>query len=197
MEWGAKCVQADAIIRGVVIDLVLLTKRTDDSRGFSSEKNVDEDFSGPHAVAIVRVTDVLKGRSQGYSGIIFVPCGYDFDESPAELTKSKDYILFLHHMGENYFRPLDPFSMHRVQVDRVSKSGFDTESDFKDEAAKTETEPLSEFKKQIAETLRLAAVHEAQQTAPGSKKGGAGQPATRSESKPESGDKPQPGEKEP
>jgi hypothetical protein len=196
MEWGAKCVRADAIIRGVVIDMILLTKRTDDSRGLSRERIVDKDFSGPHAVAIVRVTDVLKGPAENYPPIMFIPCGYDFDESPAELTRSKDYILFLHHMGANYFQPLDPFSMHRVQVDRVSKSGFDTESDFKDEAAKTETVPLSEFKNQIAETLRVAAAHHMEHTARGNnQKGeqdGTEQPATHPESKSEGGDKPQP-----
>jgi hypothetical protein len=179
-----------------VVDVIPLTKGTEDSGGHRIEKNVDEDFTGPHAVAILRVTDVLKGPAENYPSVMFIPCGYDYDESPAELTKSKDYILFLRHMGGNYFSPLDPFSMHRVQVNRVAKSGLDTDSDFKKENIKTKTVQLSEFTAQIAEALQVATDHKEERRAHWDKQkgeqAGSGQPATRPESKSEGGDKPQP-----
>lgn len=156
LEWDEKCKKADAIVRGVVIDVVPLTKQVEDSGGFTSEKNSDEDFTGPHAVALVRVTEILKGEATDLAGVIFVPCGYDFDESPAELTKTKEYALFLEKMGHNYFHPLDPFSMHRVQMGRVGNSGFDTASDFDAGKKAVESMTCEEFAKRVRRALGTA-----------------------------------------
>lgn len=151
-----KAATADAIVRGVVVNVIQLAVSTSDSRGASVEKITDKNFSGPNAVAIVRVTDQLKGDFKPDHGIIFVPCGYDFDESPAELTVAKEYMLFLKSMGHNYYHPTTAYSTHRVQMGRVSTSGIDTESYFEPQASPEETLPLEEFMKQVKEALTPA-----------------------------------------
>lgn len=129
IDLKAKCDKSDAIVRGVVVDIVTVAKDIKDSRG-SDQKILEGEWTGPSSVAIVRVVSVLKGDIKSMDTIIFVPCGYGFDESPCELTKSKDYILFLKSMGHNYYHPVNPFSMHRVQKDMVGMGGFDWEGDF-------------------------------------------------------------------
>jgi hypothetical protein len=151
--FDARCNGADAIVRGVVVEMVPVTGPVADSRGHAGEKITDGGFTGPNAVAIVRVTDLLKGERDRIQGLIFVPCGYDFDESPAELTKSKEYFLFLRSMGYHYFHPLDAFSMHRVQGGRVSLSGFDWDEDFKVGADEAKSTPVEGFVEKIRKSV--------------------------------------------
>ncbi|RYZ91347.1 MAG: hypothetical protein EOP06_06985 [Proteobacteria bacterium] len=148
-----KAAEADVIARGVVVKIIQLTAQVTDSGGSNTGKNTDEGFSGPHAIAVVRVTDTLKGQLKSQQGIIFVPCGYSFDESPAELTATKEYVLFLQDMGRSYYHPTTAFSTHRVQAGRVGKSGFDYDGDFKAEKIQGDTQAIEEFVKQIKEAL--------------------------------------------
>lgn len=150
VEFGEKCKRSDAIIRGVVVDIVTVAGTTKNSRG-QEESILEEEWSGPRSVAIVRIVSVLKGDAKSLNTIMFIPCGYDFDESPCELTKSKDYILFLESMGHGYFHPLDPFSMHRVQKDQVGMSGFDWEGDFDPKEQNGKSIAIEEFTKRVAD----------------------------------------------
>lgn len=154
MTWEDKCIGSDAIIRGEVVELIQLPKGVESPKGSTPEKVTDAGFSGPHSVAVVRVTDVVKTNIGDLQKIIFIPCGYDFDESPAELTKAKDYILFLRSMGENYFHPMDYCSTHRVQKENVGLSGLDTDADFIEEVLEEESVKREEFVRRIIEVLK-------------------------------------------
>lgn len=162
LGWSEKCASADAIVRGVVIDIVQLTKHAPDSRGSSIERNVDKDFAGPHAVAIVKAIEILKGDEEKLNGVFFIPCGFDFDESPAELTQTKEYVFFLRQMGYSYFHPLDPFSMHRMQRGRVGLSGFDTDSDLEEGAKSGESVSYEEFVDRVRKSLEAEGQSEAE-----------------------------------
>ena len=153
IEFKKKCEQSDAIVRGVVVDIVVVAKDIKDSRG-SDQKILEGEWTGPGSVAIVRVVSVLKGDIKSIGTIILVPCGYSFDESPCELTKSKDYILFLESMGHNYYHPIHPFGMHRVQKDMVGMSGFDWEGDFDPKAQNGKAITLEEFTKRIVDAKK-------------------------------------------
>ena len=151
IDFNTKCKKSDAIVRGVVIDMVKVARNVEDSRG-GDEKILEGEWSGPESVAVIRVISVIKGDAKKVNTIIFVPCGYNFDESPCELTKSKEYILFLESMGRNYFHPLDPFCMHRVQKEKVGMSGFDWGGDFDPENKDAKAIKLEEFIARIKKT---------------------------------------------
>lgn len=153
VEFKKKCNQSDVILRGVVTDIVTVANDVKDSRG-SDQKVLEGDWTGPSSVAVIRVVSILKGDTKKLNTIIFVPCGYSFDESPCELTKSKDYILFLESMGHNYYHPLESFSMHRVQKERVGMSGFDWEGEFEPNAQNAEVISLEEFTKRVMEAIK-------------------------------------------
>ena len=153
---GEKCSRADGIVRGVVVDIVPVTRPTEDSSGLGAEKTTDREFTGPNAIAVVRVVEVLKGSPTVIRGTILVPCGYDFDESPSELTETKDYLLFLRSMGHGYFHPLDPFSTHRIQLGRISQSGIDSDADFEGNNEGKAPLPYGEFAAQVRELLNKA-----------------------------------------
>src|SRR5690606_18773702 len=55
---GEKCSRADGIVRGVVVDIVPVTRPTEDSSGLGAEKTTDREFTGPNAIAVVRVVEV-------------------------------------------------------------------------------------------------------------------------------------------
>ena len=144
--------KSDAIVRGVVVDIVTVAGQVKDSRG-GDENILEGDWSGPSSVAVIRVVSLIKGNAKNINTIIFVPCGYDFDESPCELTKSKDYILFLRSMGHGYYHPLGPFCMHRVQKDIVGMSGFDWKGDFDPKNKNGKSISLEEFTRRVKEAL--------------------------------------------
>ena len=148
----AKSVQSDVIIRGIVLDIVTVAGEAVDSRG-GTEDVLEGDWTGPSSVAVVRVVSVLKGDSKKIPSVVFVPCGYSFDESPCELTTSKDYIFFLESMGRRYFHPLDPYCMHRVQDGLVGMSGFDWDEDFEADERPESTMTLQEFVARIEEAI--------------------------------------------
>ena len=152
IEFGEKCKRSDAVIRGVVVDIVTVAGQVKNSSG-SDEDILEGDWTGPKSLAVIRVVSVMKGNSKKINTVIFVPCGYSFDESPCELTKSKDYILFLESMGHNYYHPLGPFCMHRVQKEMVGMSGFDWEGDFDPKNKNAKTIALDEFTKRVKEGL--------------------------------------------
>ena len=153
LEFGSKCKRSDAIVRGVVIDIVTVAGVVESSGG-GEEAILEEDWAGPTSLAVIRVVSVIKGDSKSIGSFVFVPCGYNFDESPCELTESKDYILFLESMGRNYFHPLGPFCMHRVQKEVVGMSGFDWGGDFDPENKSRETVSLDEFVRRIKTATR-------------------------------------------
>ena len=68
-------------------------------------------------------------------------------------------------MGRNYFHPLGPFCMHRVQKGLVGLSGFDWEGDFDPENKNGETSPLEEFVRRIKEVTERKA-NKSEQTTP-------------------------------
>lgn len=147
-----KSSKSDVIVRGVVVDVVTVAKQVKDSnRG--DENILGGAWSGPSSVAIIRVVSLIKGDSKNMNTIIFVPCGYNFDESPSELTKSKDYILFLRSMGHNYYHPLGPFCMHRVKKGAVGMSGFDWEGDFDPKNKNGKSIALEDFTQRINKAL--------------------------------------------
>jgi hypothetical protein len=148
IEFAEKCGRSDAILRCVVIHIVTVAGGVRDSRG-SEEDVLEGEWTGPSSVAVARVVRVIKGDSKKIGSIILIPCGYGMDESPCELTESKDYILFLESMGRNYFHPLGPFCIHRVQQDSVGMSGFDWEGDFDPDREDRETATLEEFIRRI------------------------------------------------
>lgn len=152
IEFEEKCNRSDAIIRGVVLNIVTVAQKTKSSSGHEGSL-LEGGFTGPSSVAVIRVVKVLKGDSEKVGPIIFVPCGYSFDESPCELTQSKDYILFLKSMGHNYFHPLGPFCMHRVQKEVVGMSGFDWEGDFNLKSKNREIASIEEFLKLIKKAV--------------------------------------------
>ncbi|RYD48401.1 MAG: hypothetical protein EOP85_03625 [Verrucomicrobiaceae bacterium] len=144
-----KVAKADVIARGVVVKIIQLTTDITDSRGPSSEEVTDKGFSGPNAIALFRVTETLKGKLEPNQSVVFVPCGYSFDESPSELTDTKEYVLFLKDLTRNYYHPTTSYSIHRVQDGRVCISGFDWDENFKPENIEKETEPVGKFIQKI------------------------------------------------
>ncbi|WAC21673.1 hypothetical protein OVA24_09775 [Luteolibacter sp. SL250] len=153
-SWKDKCAGADVIVRGVVVDVVQLVGKVKDSRGSELETITDGGYTGPSAVAIFRVTAVVKEGDYLTESVIFIPCGYNHDENPAELTKTKEYFLFLRSMGSNYFDPLNNVAMHRVQKGRVDLEGGDGDNAFGSEAGKDKTTDDEDFVKRIREALR-------------------------------------------
>ena len=150
LELKEKCEKADLIVRAVVIDVVRLT-------GDPSEGRItSEDYYGPHSVALVRVVEVLKSGEGRREGVILVPCGHDIDESPGELTKAKDYLLFLKSMGHNYFHPVDAYSTHRISAGRVALSGLDDDSAFEADAGEVKTEAYDRYCAHIKGLLAAA-----------------------------------------
>ncbi|MGJ8655005.1 MAG: hypothetical protein ACSHX6_01035 [Akkermansiaceae bacterium] len=143
-----KCEKSDAIVRGVVVDIIDLTPIGKASGGSGKA------FSGPHSVALVRVEGVFKGESVKEGGIIFIPCGYSFDESPCELTKSREYFLFLGSMGRNYYHPLGSYCMHLVRGGKVGMSGFDWEGEFESKSENARTVGVDEFVGKIKTGLK-------------------------------------------
>ncbi|MBK1790690.1 hypothetical protein [Persicirhabdus sediminis] len=155
LKFAEKCERSDAIIRGVVLDIITVAGEVEDSSG-GKESILEGAWTGPHSIAVIRVVSVIKDDENQVDSVIFVPCGYSYDESPCELTKSKDYILFLDSMSRNYFHPLGPFCMHRVKNELVGMSGFDWDGDFDSSNENRETVPLEEFVKRIKDDAARA-----------------------------------------
>ena len=135
-----------------MIDIVQVAGKVETPKGHQ-ESIYKGDWAGPSAVAVVRVISAIKGEPRDIGSIILVPCGYDFDESPCELTKTKEYILFLESMGRNYFHPLGPFCMHRVHGGIVGMSGFDWDGDFDPKNTNRETSPVEDFIRRIKDAI--------------------------------------------
>jgi len=155
LDFGMRCGTADVIVRGVVVDIVPLVARGRESK--RGEKEADDDFGGPMNVAIVRVTDVVKPGAEtkikGPAGLIYVPCGYNFDESPCELTDGKEYVLFLKAGGNNFFNAVDFMSTNRVVNGVVGMSGIDGDLDFDGTSEEKDRLPYEAFVKRVRGAL--------------------------------------------
>lgn len=149
MSLPEKARGSDTIVRGVVLKIIPLSIEVSDSRGPHPGKIPSEKFAGPNCVALVRVIEAVKGKVR--EDVIFVPCGYNFDESPGELTEAKEYLLFLKSMGNNYHHPLHASCTHLIENSRVSISGNDHDGDFEPDEIADKTVSYADFVKQIRE----------------------------------------------
>src|SRR5690606_8876523 len=132
MTLERKSVESGLIIQGKVVSVIDLSVQgvvLETKESMKSEV-LSKEFSGPTAVALVYVEKVVKGDLKFLGTVVYVPCGYSFDESPSELTKSVRYVLFLEAMGRNFFHPLGPYCIHRIFEEKVGLSGFDWKGDF-------------------------------------------------------------------
>lgn len=149
MGFEDKCKNSELIIQCKVLDIISLSPGGL-QLGKGNELKSNKNYAGPNSVALVHVQQIFKGNRKLLNTVIFIPCGYKFDESPCELSKSIKYVLFLEMMGRNFYHPLDPYCMHRISMDKVGLSGFDWEGDFDPKSKNGRNMPISEFIEKIA-----------------------------------------------
>jgi hypothetical protein len=97
-------------------------------------------YLGPTSIAAAKITSVWKmpsnerrfmsdesgeekNRLPALPETIMIPCEYDYEAQPSNLTAGRTYIVFLQSMGRNFYHPLDPASTHVIQADRVAHFG--------------------------------------------------------------------------
>jgi len=152
MSFDDKCQKSDMIVQGEVVNVTNLFPNG--SRPNEGGDKDNEKYFGPKSVAVFRVQKVIKGDSKYLNRLILIPCQYDSDISPSELTKSKNYVLFLEQMGRGYFHPLAPSCTHRVLNNRVGLSGLDWDGDFDSEIINGENISLPEFIEDITKSVK-------------------------------------------
>ena len=145
-----KCQKSNLIIQGSVLRIIDLSYADDKS----NDLKLNQDYAGPNSVALVRVQKVVKGDKKYMGTVIFVPCGYNFDASPSELSNSIKYVLFLKEMGHNYYHPTGSYCMHRILKDRIGLSGFDWEGEFSSKSKNAKTSLLNQFIQNLEKILR-------------------------------------------
>ena len=156
LSFDQKCYDSDLIVHGAVIDIVSVTVPEEKAKKIEG-LIVKEPYGGPNSVALVQVKRVVKGGARLLNRVVLVPCGYDFNESPSELTKGKEYVLFLEKMGHGFFHPLDPQCTHRVIKEQVAISGFDHDIPLDPERRDPSHVRMNLFIEQITESLKKSA----------------------------------------
>ena len=151
MSLEDKCEKSDLIVQGLVLEIIDLYDFTDKSK---KTRFTDRKFGGPYSLALVRVKNVLKGEQTLKDKVIYIPCEYNFDESPCELTKSVEYILFMDGMDRNFYQPLDSFCIHRILDNKIGLSGFDWAGEFTSESNNAKTLLLSQFIQNVKKILQ-------------------------------------------
>lgn len=98
---------ADAILRIVVVSHDAL------------KMNEGEEFSF-QALAKCRVIEDYKGNYKG-GEFIYIPCAYNFDESPSPIEMEGDYVVMLETMKVAALaHPVAWNAVHRVKIDKVA-----------------------------------------------------------------------------
>lgn len=142
------------IIKGTVKKVEVLF----DAKPTKGVGQIDGHYFGPSSVAVVDIEEIWKLPDNGTCFVpnqpkehtlpmqVLVPCDYTYEESPADLTAGRTYVLFLEQMGSNFYHPTDKASTHVVHDGRVAKFGMNLQpgQDFS-----TESIPLAEFREQI------------------------------------------------
>jgi hypothetical protein len=126
-----KCEKSDIIIHAKVISVTRIMPKDDPISHNPIQLTVSNKghYYGASSIALVSVikyikNTVTKSMGKDIPKFIMIPCDYSFSESPSDLTKNREYIMFLSKMGSNLFHPLDPASTHVVFDKRVRMFGM-------------------------------------------------------------------------
>ncbi|MGJ8635155.1 MAG: hypothetical protein ACSHX7_14660 [Luteolibacter sp.] len=154
-----KTAESSTIIQGKVVGIVRLSVPEISVDSPESEILVKKSF-GPAAVALVYVEKVIKGNPNFLRTIVYMPCDYNLNESPSEVTESVRYVLFLEALGKNFFHPLDSYSTHRIFEDKIGLSGFDWKGDFDPDSKNGKNMSLEKFLSDVNDLLK--SMHESE-----------------------------------
>lgn len=162
-----KCFESDIIIRCSVISIRELPSQKNKEKKPSHiesavSKQAEKGPIGPKSVAMVLIEEVVKGDPNFKGKYIYIPCGYESNISPSELTKSKKYVLFLKRMGHNFYYPVHHTSIHRISENNelLGLSGVDWEGDFEthlvngEKVILGESVQLDKFLEEVRELLK-------------------------------------------
>jgi hypothetical protein len=173
-----KTTKADLIIIGKVVSVSKLLPDNgfgnDEVSGFDGTKG---SYMGPRSIAVVEVIDAWKlpfhtsfsrddrTKRNVVPRLIMVPCDYSFHESPSELTKGRNYVLFLRAMSANMYHPIDPASTHVIYDDRVADFGMNHPPNMKSKIPGRQTfrdrsTPIEEFKSDVMVIVKSNAENE-------------------------------------
>lgn len=148
LELREKTENADLIVVGRVESIVRL----------SPDEPSSSSYVGPRSIAVISVREAWKipdstlfvtFENQIVSmppRFIYVPCDYYRPEPPTSLTEKRDYVLFLEKLGENFYKPVDLASTHRLTAQLVQDFGMNLES------SGTKTE-LQRFKTNVTQFI--------------------------------------------
>ena len=112
LTFAQKCRNSDAILKITVekIEKIELTE------GMSWQFK---------ALARCKVTASFKGDDNWEEQFVFIPCDYQFDESPCDIEPGKRYVVFLETMGNfsKFGHPLSASCCHEI-VDGKAHTGI-------------------------------------------------------------------------
>lgn len=125
--------------------------------------NVVDDvaYLGPGSIAVVAISEAWATPDHSHfteypshkptvPRFVYIPCDYGQPESPCDLTKGRDYVLFLKYLGENLYTPVDPASTHILENDLVQEFGMNHISHG---IPGTRSAELEEFKTRVIKLL--------------------------------------------
>jgi hypothetical protein len=113
LEFEQKCRTADAIYE-IHVEKV---ETTDLTEGMTWQFK---------ALARCKIVSVMKGSEKAVETFVFIPCGYEFDESPCDIEQGKSYVVFLETMGNfsSFGHPLSAFCCHPVVDGKANPDYF-------------------------------------------------------------------------
>lgn len=167
LTFDQKCRDADAILEITVekIEKVALTE------------GMTWQFK---ALARCKVASSFKGDEDWAGKLVFIPCDYQFDESPCDIEQGKRYVVFLETMGNfsKFGHPLSASCCHEI-IGGKAHTGI----------VGSEPVDLKVFAEKVRSTLKASAPKSDKQSG---EQVGADHPATAVESKSKDKEKPKP-----